>query len=355
MKRGAAIAAWLALVSAAAAQEMKETPPAAKAEGAKNESAPTAKKEKSKEEFDAATFMRRTKEFLPNAAEALARDRQLAGGLLLAGKQTAAMQLLRGVKFGVDERVALAKQLLGRGQAAAAESILTEVARQAPTRADVALLRVAARAAEGNYPLAQREATGLRFLGGRTTPEDAAYFDFLDRLLALGHQAGVERNPWGVKFPQTVSGGEMELPPDEAVKLPASAAAHLARWLEASPLQPPLWGMMAQVLWAQKQPDEARECLERARALLYLPPAVRSYLVALDKAAAKREAEVMKSLGGAAGGGGSSAPAPTGPPPEVRITESSVQVFAVIGIGGFVLGLLAGLQIAGRRRRRPGG
>src|SRR5688572_16990478 len=107
MKRGAAIAAWLALVGAAATQEKKEAPPAAKSDGAKSESAPAAKKEKAKEEFDAATFMRRTKEFLPNATEALARDRQLAGGLLLAGKQTAAMQLLRGVKFGVDEKVAL--------------------------------------------------------------------------------------------------------------------------------------------------------------------------------------------------------------------------------------------------------
>jgi hypothetical protein len=163
-----------------------------------------------------------------------------------------------------------------------------------------------------------------------------------------GLTIGVDANPWNVAFPPP-SATSPKLPASEAAKLPANAVEVLGRWLALNPLQGNLWALLGQVLFVQERFDESIECFDRARALRYTPQAVRQYLPALAQAKAASTKDALQQIAAPPGSGGNSAPASS---PTVAVTESSLQVLAVVGLGGVVFGLLMGLQLNRRSAKR---
>lgn len=271
------------------------------------------------------------------------------------GFEPAAKRVFSNVANPSAEMAAMVERCLQLGQFDAADELLALWKRKAPREGKRDLLAVISGLAQGQSELAQRELASAR---ESVAPEDKALLDLVAGLLAIrlrGGEPGIADNPWNVAFAgEGVETGAYQpgrIPPAELEKIPPDAVASMVRLVALVPKQGSLWALLGELLNAQGDPAAARQCLERARILLYTPRALREHLRILE--AHQREAErgVQEALGaatvppsppspGGAEGALKSASAPSG----WSTLASRPRVFVVVVLGGILIVSLVLLQ-----------
>lgn len=316
------------------------TPPASNSEGPKNRPAP-----------DVRALLAASEAFVraPRDGELLSLGQELRD----RGFEPAAKRVFANVANPSAEMAAMVERCLQLGQFEAADELLALWKRKAPREGKRDLLAVISGLAQGQTELTQRELAAAR---ESVAPEDKALLDLVAGLLAIrlrGGEPGIADNPWNVTFamegteagayqPGRIASAELE-------KIPPDAVASMVRLVGLVPKQGSLWALLGELLNAQGDPAAARQCLERARILLYTPRVLREHLRILE--ARQREAErgAQEALGaatapplppGGADGAIKSASAPSG----WSTLASRPRVFVVVVLGGILIVSLVLLQ-----------
>jgi hypothetical protein len=275
------------------------------------------------------------------------KHREWAGGLVAAGQSQLAKREAGTLTPSEVEK--LAAELVRRGRLEAAGPLIDAELRKQPSNTNLLLLGAIAHDASGATDLESRDLQRLQ--SSALTPEQKPLVDLLSRSLQMkqrGMTIGVDANPWNVTFPPPTP-ASAKLSAAEAAKLPSNTVEAIGRWLTLNPLQGNVWALLGQVLFVEERFSESKECFDRAKALRYTPTAVRQYLPALEQMEAARTKDALQQIAAPTGNSGSAAPAGG---PTISVTESSLQVLAVVGLGGIVFGLLMGLQLSRRSARR---
>ena len=248
-----------------------------------------------------------------------------------------------------DERYALVRDLLARGETAAAEAALDRWSGEEDRPLRFGLLRATLYDQRGEPELAQRELDRLAppEKGDDGLWQTAGLYRQVLRGRLSGQPVGVERNPWDVVFETGggyVAGG---IDPIQGDKVGPWDVAALEELLRLRPTAGNLWALLGLFYAAGDRLEVAEQAMRRAQSLQYTPLALLERHAAVERELAARRLAADQALAAATTPEAATPAEPPAPPAALTRTR----VWIVLAFGAALVLTLVGLQVRQWLRR----